>query len=315
MHAPGAAVPNCHDRLSHQAPGVPNNPFPCAGFNNPRPRQAAPPGRGTASNWWELKHCADRWHAPYHAGGYTLCRYCMNHTEQQPWWRSIYDDVTLMPPPLPGPGVAPVPQPIQATAANPVPWTRFFTYLCRDCEFHEQNLLAERLEEDVKERDVPNSHLMRRGLDGFPENTCTCLGLLEGPRSTNLCIRCRYPKATDRHDRLLMIRQQNDQWLRRSGRNNVGKLVKVHGNRTNARANRGVYRACRCGKELGTPGRPAPQVLMCMGCEGVAHLATAGISAAIRAAIAANNPVPTFGPTAQTRRAVGSFGLRRCYEA
>lgn len=80
----------------------------------------------------------------------------------------------------------------------------------------------------------------------------------------------------ERHYELLIVRQQNDKWLREIGRDKTGRLVRrVHPNRTKGRATKGIFRACRCGAEINFTARrrrTGVQVLMCLGCEGVVHL-------------------------------------------
>lgn len=304
---------NCRDRPHHQAPGGGNNAHPCSSTHNPTPKPALPPRLlGRAYDYFIRRKCADRLTSG-HGAGFTICRYCIDHTKQQPWYTSIFADVTTPPPPIPGRGVppaAPPPQPIEATPATPA-WTCFLTYLCRECEIVEQVLLEYRREQDITDRDVPNGKLMRRPPNGFPENSCTCLGILEGKRGMNYCIRCCYARAPPAHDRLLMVRQQNDEWLRRIGRSATGQfLTSVHGNTRRSREQRGVYRACRCGKEVDSVKGRVPEVLLCMGCEGVVHVAPGVQDGAEPPIFVAN-----MAPTALTRRMERSYRLREAHNA
>lgn len=86
---------------------------------------------------------------------------------------------------------------------------------------------------------------------------------------TDMCIRHRSRIARREHNKLLITRQQNDKWLRETGRDSAGRLIRVGQARINARARRGIHQACRCGEEIRVV--PVPDVVMCLGCEGIEH--------------------------------------------
>ncbi|TKA67266.1 hypothetical protein B0A55_09418 [Friedmanniomyces simplex] len=201
--------------------------------------------------------------------------------QRQPFFTDIKFDV-LTPPGLPiasgGPVTQQELQDVAATATAPaVPaWRRFLTFLCQSFQFEEQALLQARRTRITNllliPGNLPNWQFFRPPPNGFPESTCTCLAWLEGPLNMVYCIDCRQHRACTRHDSRLMVRQQNDAWLRRIDRGPNG-LKFAHKNKINGRRNRGVFRACRCGAEVLFNGHWSPQVFLCMGCEGVFHLA------------------------------------------
>lgn len=78
-------------------------------------------------------------------------------------------------------------------------------------------------------------------------------------------------------DERLIMRQQNDLWLRTKSVNSQGRIVDASRRRIAKRQASGAFRMCRCGQEIESRGRGArawtpPEVYMCLGCEGVTHV-------------------------------------------
>lgn len=277
---PIALLPPCNDRAHHSTTGA--TP-PCLGPNNLRPvigpgavlpfpiQQFGP----------DLRTCAIG--GPLHPGGYVVCLHCIRDIRSQAWSQAILVDVSAEPPDLPPP--IPRPQPMtpiaaaaHAAAGAPL-WTTFMTHLCLSCEREEILLLFQRtLGPAPPARTLPTRRPNRRP---WPFTTCTCLEIWHehvDPAfpGQEVCIRHRYQNACEKHDELLIIRNQNDKWLRETARdrNNPNRIIRLrrnnigHRNIMNGRANRSSFRACRCGAE---PRTGVPQVWMCLGCEGVIH--------------------------------------------
>lgn len=260
---------------------------------------------------------------PLHPGGFLVCVHCLQDTHRQRWSRAIYRDVTVLPANLPP--AAPTPQPLTFATAPPgiAVWKKFMTHLCLSCEREEMLLLASRT---VALPRAPATVLpTRRGYnvnEEWPYVTCTCLSAWHdhadfAAPGWEVCIRHRQRMACEQHDERLIIRNQNDKWLRESAKdpNNPRRIIRLrhnniaHWNIMNARAASGTYRACRCGAE---PRQGVPQVWMCLGCEGVIHNApvpAAGIFAPFM--------LPPGFPTVRTRRtqrtlrSISNFPLRR----
>ena len=195
---------------------------------------------------------------------------CIEQQEDQAWYRTIQDDVRTAPT---------IPLAINQNIAT---LRQFLTPLCRTCEIKERLLLDRRLPGAVNPAPPPQGRGVAMGqVRPFPHTTCTCLfDLIQdvAPART-YCVRDRYRMATSAHNRLLTIRQQNDQWLRETARdpNNPTRLIRLSDKKIRARERRGVFRGCRCGAEIekGTRRHPrVPEVGMCLGCEGVVGLAS-----------------------------------------
>lgn len=75
---------------------------------------------------------------------------------------------------------------------------------------------------------------------------------------------CRQHKE-DAFRALEAKKDANDDWLRNI-KLDSGKIVRVDDRRKNLRMNNGRWRACRCGNEINVA--TAPEVLLCMACEG-----------------------------------------------
>lgn len=88
------------------------------------------------------------------------------------------------------------------------------------------------------------------------------------------CIRHRYERVMRRHAQSLVLRQQNDQWLREIGTDSsTGRLVRNVGRRRmRTRERSGIHRACRCGAEIKFNRNRNARVFMCLGCEGIVHV-------------------------------------------
>lgn len=90
--------------------------------------------------------------------------------------------------------------------------------------------------------------------------------------SADLCLRHRHQLATTRHYENLIIRQQNDQWLRKIRRKD-GRVIRNVGRRKiRARERSGIFRACRCGEVVKFRGNQIADIFLCLGCEGIVHL-------------------------------------------
>lgn len=267
--------PNCNDKPHHLNPPGTN---PCLSAANPL---GVLPAAGfvfpvEAGN--DLRNCAIA--GPLHGAGFQVCRHCLHDIRNQPWSQMIFNDVAAPAGDLPP--VAVVPQPLTAPAGAPV-WKRFLTHLCLSCERQELLLLRDRA--DGPAVPLPDVTRTRRGYteaDQWPYVTCICLerwhehtDQTNGPEE--VCIRHRHRRSCERHDEQLIMRNQNDKWLRETKKdvNNPQGIIRLHLNRPGhirimaARRNKGYYRACRCGAEPKT--RSPALVWMCLGCEGVVH--------------------------------------------
>lgn len=160
-------------------------------------------------------------------------------------------------------------------------WRGFLTHLCRRCESMELVLLQARLAgtapqaiETVRNQTDAHTH-------DWPFVTCTCIDAWgrECDPVFDLCIRHRYQEACETHEDLLIVRQQNDDWLRKIGMVN-GRLrmldpaVATQRHKMERRVARGTPRACRCGMDIDEfqpVGNHVPRVFLCLGCEGVVH--------------------------------------------
>ena len=218
-----------------------------------------------------------------HAGVYTVCHYCIADIRNQTWSTAIRDDVITIPGRLPQSGVGQPAQPLAVGPGAPTAYTRFLTHLCGKCENDEIFLLRERV------RNAPTATPATLQTEGrgigvvWPFVTCTCLNEWASGTDWNsdLCIRCRQDQACTKHNELLIMRQQNDKWLREIGRRSLttrvvrfNENIKADRDRMQNRRTRGAYRACRCGDEVKYQARLHPLVYMCLGCEGVVHVLT-----------------------------------------
>lgn len=219
--AGAGGLADCDDRHNHDAVGTTGNP--CSSVNNPGvpwPAPGVPPPGGlavyaapahwlgTMANFYGRHFCNryDQRHGP----AYSVCRYCKTHTEVQPWYQGVFNDIDGRAPALPLPPApgAPAPvNPIQPLVAPVIAgvtilaYTRFLTPLCNRCEAFEKRVYYERVVGDIRPLMVPgvDEPKLRRDPDGWPHNTCTCFGWLEGPRGLWACMECRHLRATDLH--------------------------------------------------------------------------------------------------------------------
>jgi hypothetical protein len=284
-----------------------------------------PTGRTAAT--YKRRSCPNR-SAP-HGEGYLQCQYCRDHTTTEPWFTHIANRIDEIPQVVASPiavsmGLAHPRQELLNPPAGTNQSTVWFTRLCTDCETDEQLVLDYRFERGITpaELELPNWRLMREHRVfagppqsvqvGWPYTTCICHSKLDGgPAGRMYCMRCTHDRACDDHDDRLVIRAQNDQWLRRIVRRRDGRIVAASAAQQQRRVDRGAIRACRCGKEVlwrdpleasnirakgeearhvragfGTAANdPATmgavnaarmsdpeEVLLCLGCEGVRHL-------------------------------------------
>ena len=302
----------CHDRGHHfpWGPGpvvAPANP--CASAMNPAvPFENFPRPYGL----WRRPCERDDIHGngAYHR----ICRSCIGNTQNQPWWQAMFNNMTVSLGPLPGNAAnraLAAQQPLGA-------WTRFQTHLCRKCEIQEQAILSVRLQAQAAAGGVRpyGTAEMEGNARDYPYVTCTCcFSLVSGSGNIDLCIRHRHVAASNEHNRLLIIRAVNDHWLRTTGRdqNNPHRLIDLNVPnqrlRIEKRERERTYRACRCGADLKSLRAQPPQVLMCLGCEGVVHIA--GHVTVIPGFTGVGPPPGVIFPNAKIRAAGKSHRLRR----
>lgn len=193
------------------------------------------------------------------------------------------------------------------------------TRMCVSCERQEMVTLLARV--NANPPVVPagaHPRTMRGPLvqEQWPYVTCTCLEKWQEhcTPGSDVCIQHRHRVACARHDKLLITRAQNDQWLRELARdvNNQNQLIHLRAGRPghavilNGRQTTGIYRACRCGE---VPDINAvPQVFQCLGCEGVIHLTPAH---AVGTALVLPPGFPSRVTRRSTRTTEGAFALRR----
>lgn len=277
---PPPPFPPCSDRAHHLTTA---NTGPCLStiFN---PGLAAFPGAGLSfpvQAGTDVRLCAIP--GPLHLPPYAVCLHCVRNIRRQRWSRAIWRDITVPPADLPRP--MPTPQPMTLAAAPPgfAVWTKFMTHLCESCEREEMLILYQRAANPAAPNDAVPTRRGYSACQQWPYVTCTCLQIWHEDTDPSfpgngfeVCIRHRHRRACERHDKLLIIRNQNDKWLRETAkdRNNPNRIIRLrhnnigHLNIMNGRANRGSFRACRCGAE---PRTGLPRVWMCLGCEGVIH--------------------------------------------
>lgn len=254
---PGGPTPGVANACSHD-------------IHNPAPAAVGGPAGGPTSKWvctGGIRPAGFENHPP--GVVYETCYFCIRHALQQDWAREMLDDINRVPraPTAPGPG----------PAQNLLTYRTFKTYLCTDCEDFEQYILHQRQLGNHYGMPVATRQMCRN----YPLNNCICTAIL---RSTSLCIRDRHDHACLIHDYSLMRRQQNDFWLRTVRRRPDGSLEPAPWSLITDRDQRGVFRGCRCGAEIKPrtvrPRRRTtprtyvpPSVYLCMGCEGVVHVA------------------------------------------
>ena len=200
------------------------------------------------------------------------CAKCQRNLRRQTWYQDICDDIVL---PLHPPGLPSTAAARAAAAPQPIAtWTQFRTHMCKECELREKKRLRIRLNPPPANR-LPARIKEMISIDGtraYPYNTCICAyNLFYLPE--RVCLRHRHQIACQEHERLLVIRQQNDQCLRQTAKNprNPNGVICIDRPRLRRkithRATSRAYRACRCGADIDTGN--VPEVLMCLGCEGV----------------------------------------------
>ncbi|KAK0248647.1 hypothetical protein LTR29_005345 [Friedmanniomyces endolithicus] len=170
-----------------------------------------------------------------------------------PVWNAWFPLVGTVPGGPLGPPAGPLPIPIQRgppTGPNP-PWAGFLA----------RHYLRAGM--------IPHRHAITRvRWADFPETSCTCRYDLDTGLQPGRVI----PRKCNRH-RLAKLRQlertkdANDKWLRKIMLNPGTKnIVRATPWILLARRLNTTWRACRCGEEL--PNGRAPEVLICMACEG-----------------------------------------------
>lgn len=229
-----------------------------------------------------------------HGPGFWICVICLNDQWSQPWSVGIFANVTAAPPALPRQPVAPgTVQPQYLTAAQAAaagaPGANatcdFMTRLCGTCETQEILLLKRRhdapLAGALPPNHFPGMHTRtRRGgaaHQEWPYVTCTCLEVWHEHcnAGVNVCVQHRHRLACEKHDELLIMRAQNDNWLRKIERVPGGGIRACSAAVTRQRARLGTFRACRCGARITRlRGARVPRVYQCLGCEGVIHVTT-----------------------------------------
>lgn len=285
---PPGPLPACSDRQHHNAAGP--GASPCLSLMyNPQPHNAWPtriiPTEVTCQHIGQVRGL-------WHGHQYNVCRNCLNNIWRQPWAIAIWADVIREPPAI-ARGNPRVPQPLIAPpgAAGPA-WTRFMTRMCPECENFEMKVLQDNwngmpgtmpagamiMTQRGESQSGPGPWAgfaapayLQPGGDCWPFVTCTCLQKWHEncTMASDVCIRHRHREACAKHEELLIIRAQNDQWLRELTRQN-GQARKATPTATGNRARDGIYRACRCGRDIKRRNRP--RVYQCLGCEGVIHL-------------------------------------------
>lgn len=218
--AGAAGLPDCDDRPNHDVVGTTANP--CSSFFNPGPPGPAPgvppPGglpayAPPAALTAPTIHLYMRRACLSHPAGrhpvLRVCGYCRIHTGLEPWYQGVVNDLIARAPVLPAAGApAPAvpPQPLAdivgpgGAVVNPA-YRSFLTPLCSKCEILEKRKYWLR----ILARTLPHAvngltpGLLREAPNGFPHNTCTCFGWLEGPNGHWCCIECRYDRAMERH--------------------------------------------------------------------------------------------------------------------
>ncbi|KAK5118841.1 hypothetical protein LTR62_000050 [Meristemomyces frigidus] len=189
--------------------------------------------------------------------------------------------------------------PVNNTVIPAAATTQWHTRLCDTCERNEQLVLTDRAENDKTvtelnqagalwmlehEPNPPPPLPVAPGAPlppivvGWPYSTCICSGQLAGPHGNQFCVRCCADKACSDHDERLIIRQQNDAWLRSITL--VGDEIRRAPPALRARrVQHRIFRACRCGREIRfrsiDGNQPdvdkGPKVTQCLGCEGIVH--------------------------------------------
>lgn len=265
---PQAALGSCMDRIicDPLVGALPLNACTSAVNPVPPPRAALPP-LVTCTRGRDIRPAGHKHHP---AAGYMICQHCQDHAFDQQWAVDIRIDTEGVPIPLPGTLAPPPVPPLLPPPQNLGVTTQFLTHLCVDCENFEEHILHQR-QTGMHFGLSPAERQQRRN---YPYTTCKCGILVQPNHGGNLCIRDRHDTASKQHDDDLIVRQQNDVWLRfitRQLGQPPGAVAAAHMTLVNGRAHRGIYRACRCGAEIKFFLGYVPRVYMCMGCEGVVH--------------------------------------------
>lgn len=256
-----APANDCSDAINNQygaalaavGGGLPN---PVSNGNDPRRCPRGPPAFG------------------HHAAGFTVCMFCAIDTRNQPWSTQIEADVSALPQDLPAPAAV-AGRARQNLLAAPI-YSSFLTHLCSICERDELILLRDRLNGFIPwHLSLFINRTEGHPFGPYPYVTCTCLEYWarDTDLNTEVGIQHRQVEACDKHDEMLIMRAQNDKWLRETRRhpNNPTVVTRASRQLIRGRGTRGVYRACRCGRELRYHANQDFQVYMCLGCEGVVH--------------------------------------------
>lgn len=282
--APVVILPICHDRFNHSigpAAGpclsVAHNPVPAIVSQRP----SVLPVATTEVQCHHIGRIANI----FHGVGFTVCRNCLNDIWAQPWAVEIRANVTRAPPALPAAPGGPQHPAVQHLTAHDAAqagggnvYRDFMTRMCKRCEDEEIRILVGLLNGlPTGMTVIPGGAFVttkRSNLptDRWPYVTCTCLEKYHEncTVNTDVCIQHRHREACAKHDELLIIRAQNDDWLRNLMRNRHGQVQQASGPARAGRIRSGLYRACRCGHD---PSRTAtPRVYQCLGCEGVIHM-------------------------------------------
>jgi hypothetical protein len=261
----GPGFGHCHERAALGGPAG----NPCAVFPVVLPPALTPPRAVAILNAFGppgkfcLTNGGDYVGATVHLPGYQICTLCIEEIKDQTWYTTIVQSLHAIPPML-GAGL---PIPAQPIAT----WDEFQTLLCRECEQFEMALFQRRFAAGIA-AGGPGAAFMVGHIHDYPLVTCTCARHLALNRTAagDLCTEHRFYTAGDAHNVRLIKRQQNDKWLRQTGRHptNPNRIIKISAQAERGRATRRVYRACRCGREPQANGI-APRVTLCLGCEGV----------------------------------------------
>ena len=186
-----------------------------------------------------------------------------------PVWNAWFPLVGTMPGGPLGPPAGPTPIALQPGAPDP-PWGGFLARVCYVCERmirSEQHYLTHGL--------IPHGPAITRVRWADPfRSSCTCRYDLDftqqaGRAGPRLCHEHRLAKLRQ----LERTKDANDKWLRsimlHPGTKNIVRATPFI---LNARMGiNTTWRACRCGEEL--PNDRAPEVLICMACEGYVSVA------------------------------------------
>lgn len=292
--APAGPFPQCDDRPYHHPPAAPALPDHCFQAVYDTTVNEWPTRLDAVTPQINCQHIG-MVRGLMHAQPYMVCRNCLNNIWRQTWAIAIWNEVTQTPVTNPAP-----PQPVTITEAGPGgnPYRQFMTLLCRACEVQEIKRLQTNWNTMIAGGGNPPFgivvvtargpslaglmpfaaggfvHAAPGGADSWPHVTCKCLEKWHEScgNGSDVCIRHRQREACVKHDELLIVRAQNDKWLRETEAvpHQPGQIRKARPATIRSRARRGIFRACRCGREPTMGGRPV-RVYQCLGCEGVIH--------------------------------------------